>query len=186
MADIEDVLDKIRCNSSLLSHYHRKRYLQLKSRLKYYRIPIILLSSLNSVSAVSLQPFMLQEYVSLINMMLSLIVGIIGSIELFYSIGKQMEQELISSREFYILACDIYKWLSLNEKSKTQDGFEFLNDSYVRYIKLIETSIVLKKKIDDKLSIIPNLSPAPKSSIPLTISTDTFLDSSSDEPESSI
>ena len=154
MNDIEQVLDNIRCNSSLLSRYHQKRFLVLKSRLKYYKIPIIVLSALNSVGAVSLQPFVAQIFVSLINMVISLIVGIIGSIEMYFGITRQMETESNGSRDFYILSCDIFKFLSLRDDNKTESAVEFLNTSYNRYIKLVETSIVLKKKVEDKLSVV--------------------------------
>ena len=173
MNDIETILDNIRCNSSILSHYHRKRYLQLKGRLKYYRLPIIVCSSVNAVASVSLQPFMAQGYISLINMFLSLSCGIIGSIELFYGFSKQMEVEQVGSREFYVLSTDVYKYLSLKRENRTADGATFLTEIYSRYIKLIESSIILKKKVEDKLVIIAVVEP----SLPLTISTDTFSDS---------
>jgi len=149
--DIDILLDKIRSNCTILSRYHQKRYLSLKSRLKFYRIPIIVLSALNSVTAVGLSPYLAQKYVSLLNMLLSLIVGIIGSVEMYYAINTQMENESIGSRDFYILGTDIYKYLSLKDEHKSENPVEFLNNSYNRYIKLIETSIVLKKKVEDKL-----------------------------------
>lgn len=180
--DIEGVLDRIRQNSNLLANYHRKRYLTLKSRLKFYRIPIIVISALNSVGAVSLQGFLGQTYISLINMFLSLIVGVIGSIEMFYQITKQLEVELIGSKEFYILSCDIYKWLSLEEGNRVSSPKEFLNESYTRYIKLIETSITLKKRIEDKLMTIdPSIAPPPSPSIPASASSEMFSDTSSDD-----
>lgn len=154
MNDIDLLLDKIRCNCSVLSRYHQKRYLSLKSRLKFYRIPILVLSALNSVTAVGLSPYLQQNYVSLLNMSMSLIVGIIGSVEMYYGINTQMEIESNGSRDFYILSTDIYKYLSLKEEHKTELSVEFLNTSYNRYIKLVETSLVLKKKVEDKLSII--------------------------------
>jgi hypothetical protein len=88
-------------------------------------------------------------------MALSLIVGIIGSIEMFYGVTKQMEVELIGSKDFYILSCDIYKWLCLSPDNRVGTPKEFLNESYTRYIKLVETSITLKKRIEDKLVEIP-------------------------------
>ena len=154
MTDIDILLDKIRCNCSVLSRYHQKRYLSLKSRLKFYRIPILVLSALNSVTAVGLSPYLHQNYVSLLNMSMSLIVGIIGSVEMYYGINTQMEIESNGSRDFYILGTDIYKYLSLKEEHKSELSVEFLNTSYNRYIKLVETSLVLKKKVEDKLSII--------------------------------
>jgi len=149
--DIEAVLDKIRQNCNVLANYHRKRYLTLKSRLKFYRIPIIVISSLNSSFAVCLTGFLHQTYISLINMALSLIVGIISSIEMFYGLTKQMEIELVGSKDFYILSCDIYKWLSLSPENRVSTPKEFLNECYTKYIKLIETSITLKKRLEDKL-----------------------------------
>jgi hypothetical protein len=180
--DIEGVLDRIRQNSNLLANYHRKRYLTLKARLKYYRIPIIVISALNSVGAVSLQGFLDQTFISLINMFLSLIVGVIGSIEMFYQITKQLEVELIGSKEFYILSCDIYKWLSLSTENRVSSPKEFLNESYTRYIKLIETSITLKKRVEDKLMVIDQIPITPDSpSIPQSASTDIFIDTSSED-----
>ena len=154
MNDVDTILNKIRDNSMVLSNYHRKRYLFLKGRLKYYRIPIIVISALNSVGAVSLQNFFPQKYISLINMFLSLTVGIIGSIEMFFNITKQMESELSESKSFYVLGCDIFKYLSLNKEKRIDDEREFLNEIYGRYIKLVESSIILKKKVVDKLNDI--------------------------------
>ena len=180
--DIEGVLDKIRHNSNLLANYHRKRYLTIKSRLKYYKIPIILFSSINSVASVSLQNFMNQTYISLINMFLSLLVGIIGSIEMFYQYNKQLEVELSGSKDFYILSCDIYKWLSLEHSNRVSSPKEFLNESYTRYIKLIEVSITIKKRIDDKLlDIIPPTEKNPIPSVSTSLSVETFSDASSDD-----
>ena len=48
MNDVDTLLEKIRYNCTVLSRYHQKRYLYLKSRLKFYRIPILVLSALGS------------------------------------------------------------------------------------------------------------------------------------------
>lgn len=173
MNDIETILENIRCNSSVLSNYHRKRYLDLKEKLKFFRLPVIVISAVNSVGAVSLQPFLDQGYISLINMFLSLTCGIIGSIELFYGFSKQMEVEQVGSRDFYVLSTDVYKYLSLKRENRIIEGQAFLTETYSRYIKLVESSIILKKRVEDKLVVI-NVEPLP----PLTITTDeTFTDS---------
>ena len=154
MNDVDAILDKLRLNSSILSAYHRKRYITLKSRLKFYRIPIIVISALNSSFAVCLTGFINQTFISLINMALSLIVGIIGSIEMFYQISRQMEVELVNSKDCYVLSIDIYKYLSLDVSKRNVDEKIFLSECWTRYTKLIETSYILKKKIDDKLAEI--------------------------------
>ena len=70
-----------------------------------------------------------------------------------------------------------HKYLELNRGNRIIDERTFLNDTYTRYIKLIETSYTLKKKIDDKLQDeltlrITNLASNPSS--------DLFVDTSSD------
>ena len=191
--DIEGVLEKIRQNSSTLANYHRKRFLVLKARLKYYRIPIIVLSACNSVFSVCLTSFLDQTYISLLNMFLSLVVGIIGSVEMFLQINRELESSLVNQKEFYILSCDVYKYLELNRGNRITDERTFLNDTYTRYIKLIETSYTLKKKIDDKLQDeltlrITNLVETTPSStsLPSNPSSDIFIDTSEEGSENNV
>jgi hypothetical protein len=42
--DIESVLEQIRINSVLLSKNHKKRYFYLIEILKYFRLPVIIIS----------------------------------------------------------------------------------------------------------------------------------------------
>ena len=185
--DIEGVLEKIRQNSCTLANYHRRRFLLLKGRLKWYRIPIIVFSSVNAVASVCLTSFLNQTYISLLNMFLSLVVGIIGSVEMFLQINRELESSLVNQKEFYILSCDVYKYLELNRGNRITDERTFLNDTYTRYIKLIETSYTLKKKIDDKLQDeltlrIRNLA----SSLPSNPSSDIFVDTSEEGSENNV
>lgn len=178
MNDIDKILDRIRSNSAILASYHRKRFIVLKARLRLYRIPIIVISALNSVGAVSFQNFIEQKYISLINMFLSLIVGIISSIELFNQISAQMEVELVGSKDFYVLSIDIFKYLSLDKSKREIDEKIFLSDTWTRYTKLIETSYLLKKKVEDKLAELPD-HPASIPSVPSSV--ELFVDTSSDD-----
>ena len=185
--DIEGVLEKIRLNSSTLGSYHRKRFIVLKGRLKWYRIPIIVLSSINAVTSVCLTSFLNQTYISLLNMFLSLVVGIIGSVEMFLQINRELESSLVNQKEFYILSCDIYKYLELNRGNRITDERTFLNDTYTRYIKLIETSYTLKKKIDDKLQDVLTLKITNlPSSLPSNPSSDIFVDTSEEGSENNV
>ena len=58
--DIDEVLNNIRINCVLLSKLHKQRYFELKSTLKYYRLPVIILNGANSIIAVGLQPYATQ------------------------------------------------------------------------------------------------------------------------------
>jgi hypothetical protein len=126
-------------------------------------------------------------------MFLSLVVGIIGSVEMFLQINRELESSLVNQKEFYILSCDVYKYLELNRGNRITDERTFLNDTYTRYIKLIETSYTLKKKIDDKLQDeltlrITNLVETTPSStsLPSNPSSDIFIDTSEEGSENNV
>jgi len=153
-SDIENVLEQIRINSVLMSKEHKTKYLYLKGILRYFRVPVILISSIASVSSVGLQPYIDQQMISVITCLLSLTCGIIGSIELFLAIQSRMENELMASKDYYILSIEIFKVLTLDRENRSMDGKAFLETSYGTYVKLIENSNIIDKKIVDRLAFI--------------------------------
>jgi hypothetical protein len=150
--DIENVLEKIRKNSSILSEEHKQTYFRLKNTLQYFRLPLIVISGINSVVSVGMQQYLEQSAISGITCVLSLICSIIGSIELFLAIQKRVEGELISSREYYLLTIDIQKTLLLNREHRPLPAKEYLEKIYNTYIKLTENSNLVKKSIKDDLA----------------------------------
>lgn len=152
--DVDVILERIRRNSIILSDYHKQNYFYLHSRLKYFRIPVIIISAFASVFNIGLQPFIDQGWISIICCLMSLITGLIGSIELFLQIQKRMESDLTYSRDYYLLAIDIYKVLSLDPKNRNGDGGTFLDDKFNIYRKMVENSNILDKKIIDQLAPI--------------------------------
>ena len=156
-SDIENVLEAIRMNASMMSDYHKKNFIYFKGQLKYYKIPIIIISGFNSVIAVGLQPYMEQGIISVLNCMLALLCSIIGSIELFLGIQVSMETELVASKNFYLLAVDIYKTLTLDRKHRNTGGKDYLDEKYGEYTKLFENAQIIHSKIKDKLVAIPTI-----------------------------
>ena len=152
--DMEAVLDNVRKNSLLLSEYHKQSYLYYRSYLKYFRIPTIILSALNSVISIGLSIYVPQTIVSEITCVVSLVCGIITSIELYLNIQKYMESELMMSKDFYILSTDIFKALALDRKNRGMDGKTFLDNNYSTYCKLIENSNIINTTIVDNLTPI--------------------------------
>lgn len=160
--DLEAVLARIMMNSNTMSVYHKKNYIHYKGQLKYYRIPIILISGLNSVFSVGLQPFITQTIISVVNCLLALACGVIGSIELFLQIADNMEKELVSSKEFYLLGVDCFKMLNLERANRSVAGKDFLEEKYGEYTRMIQTSNLVQRKIDDRLTLVDFLpSPPP-------------------------
>lgn len=158
---IEYILEELRLNSISMSDYHKERYFHNKGHLKYFRIPLIVLAGMNSVFSVGLQPYCPQQSISLICCLISLLCGIISSIELFLSIQQTMENELIASKDFYLLSVEIFKILSLERNTRMTNGKSYLDEAYQTYCKLIENSNIvsasMKNMIDTRSSI--HLSP---------------------------
>jgi hypothetical protein len=148
---IEGVLDNIRINCLYLSSRYKIRYFSLSSSIKWYRLPIIILSGANSIIAVGLQPYIEQGIISLTNSLIALLCGIIGSIELFLKINARMESDLISQRDFYLLSIEIFKTLSLDRNNRYVPAKEYMEKIYNDYCKLIESSNPLESSITDKL-----------------------------------
>ena len=154
--EVEDILEKLRINAVNLSEYHRKRYYHFKGYGKWFRLPLIVLASVNSTASVGLQPLMEQQIISGITCLIGMFMGIISAYELYLGIQGNMELELKQSKDFYTLAIDIFKVLSLRRENRGEDGKDYLNKKYSHYIKLTEASNLLKRKlVVDTLTTIP-------------------------------
>ena len=81
-SEVEDLLERLRLNCVNLSEYNRRRYFHFKSYSKYFRIPLIVLASVNATASVGLQPYVQQEFISAFTCAIGMTIGIIGSVEL--------------------------------------------------------------------------------------------------------
>lgn len=152
--NIEAVLDNIRINSLYLSNKHKARYFSLSNSIKWYRLPIIILSGANSIVSVGLQAYISQEILSLVVSLISLLCSIIGSIELYLKKNSRMEADLISYTQFYLLSIEIFKTLSLDRENRPIPSREYLQNKFNEYNKLVESSNPLESAITDKLLAI--------------------------------
>ena len=149
--DIELMLTKIRLNALMRSNYHKASYFLMLGRLKYFRIPVIILSAFSSVFSIALQNLVRQEVVSLTCCFLSLLVGLIGSLELFLQVQKQMKIDLHSAKGFHNIGSFITKMLILLPKNRAVDVTSFLDETFNCYTNLIESSIINDRILHDKL-----------------------------------
>jgi hypothetical protein len=117
-----DLLEKIRKNCIQLNLYHNSRYHYYRILLfTIFRVPLILLSGLNSFFAVGMQSYIKQSEISLINALLSLFCGVLTGIEILLNLQKRMETELDSYKKYYKLSVEIYKEIQVYEKEKDVD-----------------------------------------------------------------
>lgn len=152
--DIEFILDKIRINSILLSDEHKNRFFYLKERLMYFRLPVILMSGISSIVSIGFQTYVPQKYISITTCVLSLACSVIGSIELYLAIQTQMENEMTSLKDYYLLSIDIYKMLKLDVVNREPDGKAYLEEKYSEYCTFIKSSNIMVTHINDRLSAI--------------------------------
>ena len=155
--DHETILESIRENSLINKKLYTKLYLNHKSKLANYKIPIIIFSALNSVFSVGAERYLPQHYISGISCLISLTVGIIGSLQMYLQIEQNMEICLVASRDYYNLAIDIYKTLSLERSHRGQAGKECLDETYSRYASITDKALLVRKKQIDALFSTPNL-----------------------------
>ena len=151
-------------NCILLSKHHQKIYEKYKYWAKWYKVPVIFLSSINSVFSLPATTPLSQQTVSLSNSMTSLVCSILVSVAMYLKIEDIMEQEHHSSRNFYLLSITTFRELSLDKEHRITEPRVFLDDCLTEYNKLIEHSCISNLKLSDKLcpidlSLIINTTP---------------------------
>ena len=153
--EVISILENVRVNSINLSEYHRMRYYYYKGFSKYFDIPVLVLSTLSGTFSVGSQAYLEQNLISAIGCIISMLITIITSIKLYLNIQDTLQTELNMSKDFYTLAIDIYKVLSLPHNLKGEKGLSYLNNKYSLYNKLVEASDLLQKKNKhDQLTIM--------------------------------
>ena len=156
--DVYKILKKIRNNCIHLSIYHNKRYHFYKNVLfSFFRIPVIVLSGINSFIAVGIQSQIDQSTISIINSLMSLLCGILTSIELLWNLQKRMEIELDSHKSYYKLSIEILKFMELDETLRGSESKIYLNNVYKNYEQLITTSNavnVYRRGFNDELEMV--------------------------------
>jgi hypothetical protein len=169
------ILNNIRLNCILLNKYYKKEHVRLHAKIKYFRIPLIVLNGVSATASVGLSGYGIsQSIISGIVCVIGLTNGIIGSIELFIGIEKMSEIALVLSKDFYCLATDIYKTITLNREERGIDSSTFLNESYSRYIELIRQNGCIDKVFNDQLVSIDDIKPLVKIPSPIKINEKSF------------
>lgn len=153
--DVEQRLEAIQDNSAQQALVSKQEYLDLMYLQRFFKIPVIVLSGINSVFAVGLNAYASQSAVSIINCILAFICATIGSLELYLNINKKIETSLTSFQSFYLLSIKINSTLKLEREHRPiLDGRTFLADCLNEYEQLFKNNNVNPVNINDKLVII--------------------------------
>jgi|TARA_R110000787_G_scaffold66415_1_gene149190 hypothetical protein len=173
------LLTKIKRNCITLHRYYRKEHLRFHKKIKWFKLPLIVLNSISATFAVGASGYNVpQHVVNAIICSIGITNGIISAVELQLGIERKAEDSLIAAKDFYILGCDILKVLTLDHTERGCEAILFLNDIYSKYIELIKNNDIINKTIIDELLVISlssksiKLPSTPNSGI--SISTDGF------------
>ena len=149
----EEFLNKIERQCNAYAAYFGKEYQYYHSLSSKFNIPILIISSLNALCAISLNDFLTQRYVSILNAVLSAGTGVLGSVQLYMKINEKMTNSTRSQILMKRLALKISKELSVDRASRTTDGQVFLQDCFSEFNASLEQSNPIEKKIQNYLAL---------------------------------
>ena len=119
-----------------------------------FNIPILIISSLNSLCAIALNDFIVQKYVSILNAVLSAGTGVLGSIQLYMKLNEKMTNSMRASIHFKKLALKISKELTIARRDRTTEGQTFLADCFSEFNTVLEQGNPIERKIRNHLAFV--------------------------------
>lgn len=138
------------CN--MMQDYYRKEHVYFHKLAQKFNIPIIGISALNALTAVVLNDFVHQRYVSIINAVLSAGTGVLGSIQLYLKVNEKMTSALRSSITMQKLGLKISKELTIEPENRVSEGKTFMNECHSDFITCVEQGNPIEKRIENNLS----------------------------------
>ena len=169
--DAEEVyLKKLQHQCEELYKHNMKEHMYFDRLSNKFNIPILVISAVNSLCAVSLNSFLEQKYVSVLNAVLSASTGAIGSIQLFLKVNEKMTKATRASMGFKRISLKISKELALDRHVRTTEGPTFVTDCFTDYNQVLEAANPIEKKLSEFLTMkppqaLPEEPPSPFSSI---------------------
>lgn len=149
----EEFLKKIEMQCNAYQAYFNKDYVYYHSLSSKFNIPILIVSSINALTAISLNDFLGQRYVSILNAVLSAGTGILGSIQLYMKINEKMSNALRSGILMKRLALKISKEMSIDRAQRGTIGQQFLQECFSEFNAALEQANPIEKKVQNFLAL---------------------------------
>jgi hypothetical protein len=145
-------LKELEKQANLMQDMYRKDYVYYHGLAQKFNIPIIAISALNALTAVVLNDFVHQRYVSIINAVLSAGTGVLGSVQLYLKINEKMTNALRASLTMKKLALKISKELTLEPEHRVTEGKTFLNECHSEFVTCVEQGNPVEKRLENYLA----------------------------------
>lgn len=149
----EEYLRKLEKQCNLYYKQFSKDFVYYKWASTRFNVPILVLSSINALCAISLNDFLEQRYVSILNAVLSAGTGLIGSIQLYLKINDKMANSTRSSTLMKRIALNISKELSISPESRVTEGKIFLQECFAEFNAALEQSNPVCRKFQNYLAL---------------------------------
>jgi len=149
----EEFLNKLERQCNAYANHYSKDYQYYHNLSSRFNIPILVISSFNALCAISLNDFLAQRYVSILNAVLSAGTGVLGSVQLYMKINEKMTNATRSQMLMRRLALKISKELSVDRATRTTDGQVFLQECFGEFNAALEQSNPIEKKIQNYLAL---------------------------------
>jgi hypothetical protein len=148
----EQYLEKMERQCDVLHTHHMRDYHYYNHLSSKFNVPILVISAVNALTAIGLNSFMKQEFVSIMNAVLSTGCGVIGSIQLYMKINEKMTNSLRSTISFKRLSLKISKELSIDRELRVTEGQPFLAECFAELNTSIEQGNPLDKAVENFMS----------------------------------
>ena len=153
--DEQEFLSKLEQQCNTYYEYHSKDHMYYMKLASKFNIPILIISAVNALTAVALNSFVDQEYVSVLNAVLSAGTGVLGSVQLYMKINEKMTNALRASILMKRLALKISKELSIDPLNRVTDGQAFLADCFAEFNTALEQGNPIEKPLENHLAFTP-------------------------------
>lgn len=150
--DEQEFLAKLEQQCNTYYDHHSKDHLFYSKLASKFNIPILIVSAINALTAVGLNSFIRQEFVSVLNAVLSAGTGVLGSIQLYMKINEKMTNALRASILMKRLALKISKELSIAPENRVTDGQAFLVDCFSEFNTALEQGNPIEKELPNHLA----------------------------------
>lgn len=138
-----------------LSERYKIAYNHLLSQERYFKIPIIILSSITGLISMLNTSVENTLPINITASIMSLIIATTNSTEAYLRVGQSMSGAILSSRDYQQLKEHIDCEISLHPKKRTHDGILFLKEAYQKYISISEMAPPILKH---QRFVLPTLS----------------------------
>jgi hypothetical protein len=153
--DEQEFLTKLEQQCNTYYAHHAKDHMYYQRLASKFNIPILIVSAINALTAVALNSFVPQEYVSVLNAVLSAGTGVLGSIQLYMKITEKMTNALRASILMKRLALKVSKELSIAPENRVTEGQAFLADCFAEFNTALEQGNPIEKSLENHLAFTP-------------------------------